>query len=181
MARQVPIQELTANIGQEIAVSEWFEITQDRIDSFADTTEDHQWIHVDVERAATESPFKTTIGHGFLSLSMLAPIMMGTVKVAGDFKHGINYGLNRVRFPDASSMMGTVKVAGDFKHGINYGLNRVRFPAPVPAGSRIRGHISPLQVDEHPWGVQTIWGVRVEIEGAAKPCVVAEWVTRAYR
>ncbi len=152
MARQVPIQELTANIGQEIAVSEWFEITQDRIDSFADTTEDHQWIHVDVERAATESPFKTTIGHGFLSLSMLAPIMMGTVKVAGDFKHGINYG-----------------------------LNRVRFPAPVPAGSRIRGHISPLQVDEHPWGVQTIWGVRVEIEGAAKPCVVAEWVTRAYR
>lgn len=152
MARQVPIEELQANIGKEIAVSDWFEITQDRIDNFADTTEDHQWIHVDRERAATESPFKTTIGHGFLSLSMLAPIMMGTVKVAGDFKHGINYG-----------------------------LNRVRFPAPVPAGSRIRGHISPGSVEEHPWGVQTIWNVTVEIEGTPKPCVVAEWVTRAYK
>ena len=152
MARQVPVEELQQNIGNEIAVSDWFEITQDRIDSFADTTEDHQWIHVDTERAATESPFKTTIGHGFLSLSMLAPIMMGTVKVAGDFKHGINYG-----------------------------LNRVRFPAPVPAGGRIRGHISPHSVEEHAWGVQTIWNVIVELEGAAKPCVVAEWVTRAYK
>ena len=152
MVRQVPIEELQANIGKEIAVSDWFEITQDRIDNFADTTEDHQWIHVDRERAATDSPFKTTIGHGFLSLSMLAPIMMGTVKVAGDFKHGINYG-----------------------------LNRVRFPAPVPAGSRIRGHISPNSVEEHPWGVQTIWNVTVEIEGTPKPCVVAEWVTRAYK
>ncbi len=152
MARQVPVEELQQNIGNEIAVSDWFEITQDRIDSFADTTEDHQWIHVDTERAATESPFKTTIGHGFLSLSMLAPIMMGTVKVAGDFKHGINYG-----------------------------LNRVRFPAPVPAGGRIRGHISPHSVEEHAWGVQTIWNVIVELEGATKPCVVAEWVTRAYK
>lgn len=152
MARPVPVEELQQNIGNEIAVSDWFEITQDRIDSFADTTEDHQWIHVDTARAATESPFKTTIGHGFLSLSMLAPIMMGTVKVAGDFKHGINYG-----------------------------LNRVRFPAPVPAGGRIRGHISPHAVEEHSWGVQTIWNVIVELEGATKPCVVAEWVTRAYK
>ena len=152
MPRHIPIEELRSKTGQEIAVSDWFEITQDRIDNFADTTEDHQWIHVDRQRAATESPFKTTIGHGFLSLSMLAPIMMNTVKVAGDFKHGINYG-----------------------------LNRVRFPAPVPAGSRIRGHITPQSVDEHDWGVQTVWLVNVEIEGAAKPCVVAEWVTRSYR
>ena len=152
MPRQVPVEEFKANIGNEIAVSDWFTISQDRIDNFADTTEDHQWIHVDVERAHAESPFKTTIGHGFLSLSMLAPIMMGTVKVAGDFKHGINYG-----------------------------LNRVRFPAPVPAGSRIRGHITPHSIDEHDWGVQTVWQVFVELEGSAKPCVVAEWVTRAYR
>ena len=152
MLKQVPVEELKANVGNEIAVSDWFEISQGRINNFADTTEDHQWIHVDVDRAASESPFKTTIGHGFLSLSMLAPIMMGTVKVAGQFKHGINYG-----------------------------LNRVRFPAPVPAGSRIRGHITPQAVDEHEWGVQTVWLVSVEIEGASKPCVVAEWVTRSYR
>lgn len=151
-ARAVPVDELRASLGSEIAVSEWFEIGQDRIDSFADTTEDHQWIHVDTERAATESPFKTTIGHGFLSLSMLAPIMMGTIRVAGDFRHGINYG-----------------------------LNRVRFPTPVPAGSRIRGHISLKELDEHPWGVQTVWGVTVEVEDNPKPCVVAEWVTRSYR
>ena len=151
-ARAVRVDELRASLGSEIAVSEWFEIGQDRIDSFADTTEDHQWIHVDTERAAAESPFKTTIGHGFLSLSMLAPIMMRTVRVAGDFRHGINYG-----------------------------LNRVRFPTPVPAGSRIRGHISLKELDEHAWGVQTVWGVLVEVEGNPKPCVVAEWVTRSYR
>jgi len=146
------VDELRASLGSEIGVSEWFEIGQDRIDSFADTTEDHQWIHVDTERAAAESPFKTTIGHGFLSLSMLAPIMMRTVRVAGDFRHGINYG-----------------------------LNRVRFPTPVPAGSRIRGHISLKELNEHAWGVQTVWGVLVEVEGNPKPCVVAEWVTRSYR
>ena len=151
-ARAIPVDELKASLGEQIAVSEWFEIGQDRINSFADTTEDHQWIHVDTERAATESPFKATIGHGFLSLSMLAPIMMRTVRVAGDFKHGINYG-----------------------------LNKVRFPAPVPAGSRIRGHISLKDLAEHDWGVQTVWGVIVEIEGNPKPCVAAEWVTRAYR
>ncbi len=151
-ARAVPVEELKASIGKEIAVSEWFEISQDRIDGFADTTDDHQWIHVDRERAATESPFGTTIGHGFLSLSMLAPIMMRTVRVAGNFKHGINYG-----------------------------LNRVRFPAPVPAGSRIRGHIAPVGVEEHSWGVQTVWKVLVELEGNPKPCVVAEWVTRSYQ
>ncbi len=152
MRKQVSVEEFRAAIGQEIAVSDWFEINQDRINTFADTTEDHQWIHVDIERAAKESPFKTTIGHGFLSLSMLSPIMMGTVKVAGNFRHGINYG-----------------------------LNRVRFPAPVPAGSRIRGRITPQAIEEHAWGVQTVWLVHVELEGAPKPCVVAEWVTRAYR
>lgn len=150
--RTLSVDQFRENLGQEVAVSDWFEVTQERINQFADTTEDYQWIHVDLERAAKESPFKTTIGHGFLSLSLLSP-MMG----------------------------GTVKVAGDFRHAINYGLNRVRFPAPVPAGSRIRGHIAPQAIEEHPWGVQTIWLVNVELEGSAKPCVVAEWVTRAYR
>ncbi len=152
MARPIPVEELKANIGNEIAVSRWIEITQDRIDGFADTTEDHQWIHIDQERAKKDSPFGTTIGHGFLSLSMLSAMMMDTVKVSGDFSHGINYGLNRVRFPN-----------------------------PVPAGARIRGHVIPHSVDEHEWGVQTIWQIFVELEGSEKPCVVAEWVTRAYR
>ena len=152
MAREVPIEELRASIGREIAVSDWLEISQERIDQFADTTEDHQWIHVDVDRAARESPFKTTIGHGFLSLSMLSAMMMGTVKVAGNFRHAINYG-----------------------------LNRVRFPAPVPSGGRIRGHITPQAVEDHDWGVQMVWLLHVELEGSTKPCVVAEWVTRNYR
>ncbi len=152
MARLVHVPELRDSIGQEVAVSDWIEISQARIDQFADTTDDHQWIHVDAQRAASESPFKTTIGHGFLSLSMLSPILMNTVRVAGDFGHAINYG-----------------------------LDRVRFPAPVPAGSRIRGHITPQAVEEHDWGVQIVWLVCVELEGARKPCVVAEWVTRNYR
>ncbi len=152
MARHIPITELRENIGQEIAVSDWIEISQDRIDKFAETTEDHQWIHVDVDRAACESPFKTTIGHGFLSLSMLSAMLMNTARVAGDFRHAINYG-----------------------------LNRVRFPAPVPAGARIRGHITPQAVEDHAWGIQMIWHVYVEVEGSPKPCVVAEWVTRNYR
>lgn len=152
MARQVSIEELKASVGQEIAVSDWLVITQERINQFADTTEDHQWIHIDIERAATESPFKTTIGHGFLSLSMLSKIMMGTVRVAGKFRHAINYG-----------------------------LNRVRFPTPVPAGARIRGRVTPQAVEEHDWGVQMIWLVYVELEGSPKPCVVAEWITRNYR
>lgn len=151
MPEQVPVEQLKASLGEEIAVSRWFRITQDRIDKFADTTEDHQWIHVDRERARVEMPLGTTIGHGFLSLSMLAPIMMDTVRVAGNFSHGINYG-----------------------------LNRVRFPAPVPSGSRVRGHITPHAIEEHSWGVQTIWLVLVELEGNPKPCVVAEWITRSY-
>ncbi len=151
MARVVPIDELKESIGQEIAVSDWLEISQDRINQFADTTEDHQWIHVDIDRATTESPFKTTIGHGFLSLSMLSAMMMGSVRVGGKFRHAINYG-----------------------------LNRVRFPTPVPAGARIRGHIAPQSVEEHEWGVQMVWLVHVELEGSQKPCVVAEWVTRNY-
>lgn len=152
MARQVPVEELRSQIGQEVAVSDWYEISQDRINHFADTTEDHQWIHVDLDRAATDSPYGTTVGHGFLTLSMLAPMLMNTVRVAGDFGHGINYG-----------------------------LNRVRFPAPVPSGSRIRGHIAPLAVDEHDWGVQIVWSVLVEVENSEKPCLAAEWVTRSYR
>ena len=149
--REIPVEEMRGLVGREVAVGEWIEISQERINQFADATEDHQWIHIDSERAAKESPFKTTIGHGFLSLSMLSKMSYETVRVKGDFKMGINYG-----------------------------LNRVRFPAPVPAGSRLRGRFTVQAFDEHEWGIQTTWGVTVEIEGAPKPCVAAEWITRAY-
>ncbi len=149
--REISVEEMRSLVGREVAVGDWIEISQERIDRFADATEDHQWIHVDSERAARESPFKTTIGHGFLSLSMLSKMSYETVRVKGGFKMGINYG-----------------------------LNRVRFPAPVPAGAKLRGRFAVQAFEEHDWGVQTTWGVTVEIEGSPKPCVAAEWVTRAY-
>lgn len=149
--REIPVEEMPGLVGREVAIGDWIEISQERINQFADATEDHQWIHIDSERAARESPFKTTIGHGFLSLSMLS-------KMAYE----------------------TVRVKGAFKMGINYGLNRVRFPAPVPAGSKLRGRFTVQAFDEHDWGIQTTWGITVELEGSAKPCVAAEWITRAY-
>jgi len=103
------IEELKTLVGQEVATSDWFEVTQSRINDFADATQDHQWIHVDVEKARTESPFHSTIAHGFLTLSLL---------------------------PHLTAQ--ALKVQGDFKMGINYGLNRLRFVSPVPAGSRVR-------------------------------------------
>ena len=137
-------------IGREIAVSDWFELSQDRITRFAETTEDRQWIHVDPRRAAAESPFKTTIAHGFLTLSMASAMLRSALSFPG------------------------VRMA------INYGLNKARFIAPVPAGSRIRAHISPAAVDEISGTYQVHWGVTIEREGSAKPCCVLEWIVRYY-
>ena len=145
------IEELQTLIGQEVAVSELLEITQERINAFADVTEDHQWIHIDVERAKRESPFKTTIAHGFLTLSLLARLAETTVKVKGNFKMGINYG-----------------------------LNKVRFVSPVPAGSRIRGHFTLHTVEEIAGGYQVIWNITVATENTTKPSLVAEWLVRYY-
>lgn len=144
--------ELPTLVGREIAVSDWIEVTQDRIQQFAEATGDHQWIHLDQERAAKESPYKTSIAHGFLSLSLLS------VMAASSFR-----------------------VEGGFKMGINYGLNKVRFPAAVAAGKRVRGRFTLNKLDEIEGGLQFAWGVIVELEGGAKPCVAAEWLTRAYR
>ncbi len=146
------IEELRTLAGQEVAQSDWIEITQPLIDAFAETTGDRQWIHTDAERAKTESPFGRTIAHGFLTLSLVSRL--------------------------ASQAL---KVQGDFKMAINYGLNRVRFPAPVPVGSRLRGRFTLQSVEELAGCVQVIWAVAVEVEGAAKPSVVAEWVIRYYR
>ena len=144
------LRDLRDRIGQEIVVSEWMEITQDRIDRFADATEDHQWIHVDVERARRDSPFHATIAHGFLTVSMLSRLLNSSIE------------------------FGTAKM------GVNYGFNRLRFTGPVPAGSRVRGRFTLQALDEIEGGVQTTWSVVVEREGSEKPCMVAEWLTRRY-
>jgi acyl dehydratase len=145
------IEELKTLVGQEIGTSEWFEMEQSRINAFADATDDHQWIHIDVERAKTETPFGSTIAHGFLTLSML---------------------------PHLAAQ--AYKVQGDFKMGINYGLNRLRFISPLPAGSRIRAHFTLQSVDDIPGGTQLKVVATVEREGGEKPALVAEWLMRYY-
>ena len=145
------IDELKTLIGQEVAASDWLEVTQSRINDFADATEDHQWIHIDVQRAKTETPFHSTIAHGFLSLSML---------------------------PHLAAQ--AFKVQGDFKMGINYGLNRLRFVSPVLSGSRIRARFTLLAVEDVAGGVQLTWSVTCETEGGQKPALVAEWLVRYY-
>lgn len=145
------IDELKSLVGQEVAASDWFEMTQSRIDAFADATEDHQWIHIDVDRAKTDSPFQTTIAHGFLTLSML---------------------------PHLSAQ--ALKVEGKIKMGINYGLNRLRFISPVPAGSRIRARFTLQSVEDFAGGAQITWSVVCESEGGSKPALAAEWLTRYY-
>ena len=137
-------------VGQEVAVTDWFTVSQERIDAFAGATEDHQWIHVDRERAAAQSPYGTTVAHGFLTLSLLPHLMRQAVEIQG------------------------------MHLGINYGLNRVRFTGPVPAGSRVRARFRLAAVEDIAEGVQTTWGVTVEREGEAKPVLVAEWITRRH-
>lgn len=145
------IEEMKNLTGQELGVSEWFDLTQERVNQFADATLDHQWIHVDAERAAKESPFGGTIAHGFLTLSLL---------------------------PHLAAQ--TFSVRGNFKMGINYGLNRLRFPSPVPVGARLRARFALQSVEDVAGGYQATMAVTVEVEGAQKPSLVAEWVTRYY-
>ena len=139
------------NPGDEFGPSSWLEVTQERIDQFADATGDHQWIHVDPEKAA-QGPFATTIAHGFLTLSLL------------------------VKFIDEVRPS-----SGEFRMGINYGVNRVRFPAPVPVGSKLRAHFKVLEVTDVEGGIQVVTEGTVEREGGEKPVCVAEMVSRHYR
>ena len=144
------LAELKTLIGQEVAVSDWTEITQERVNQFAEATGDLQWIHVDVERARKESPFGGPVAHGFLTLSLLPKLMA-----------------------DAISMP-------DVKMGVNYGLNKVRFPAPVPVGSRLRARMTLQTVEDIAGGAQVTWQVTIEREGSDKPVCVAESVSRRY-
>lgn len=138
-------------VGREIGASDWIRLEQERIDRFADVTEDRQWIHVDRERAERESPFHATIAHGFLTLSLISHLS----KQAFEIRNGIRL-------------------------GVNYGLNRVRFPSPVLAGSMIRARVGLVSLKDIEGGLEATLLVTVETEGGAKPCCVAEWIVRYY-
>jgi acyl dehydratase len=146
------LAELRSLVGQEVGVSDWFTVDQPLITAFADVTGDRQWIHLDAERCRTESPYGTTIAHGFLTLSLLSQLHAQVVQV--------RLGHSRA---------------------INYGLNRVRFPAAVPAGSRLRAHSVLQAVEEVEGGMQLTWLLTMEVEDQAKPALVAEWLIRLYR
>ncbi|MBN8732319.1 MAG: MaoC family dehydratase [Acidobacteria bacterium] len=141
------IDELRACQGREVAVGDWFEITQERIDAFAAATGDHQWIHTDPARAAAESPFGATIAHGFLTLSLL-PMLMHQC----------------------------VAVHAPLKMTINYGLNKLRYPTPVKAGSRVRLHATLASLDDHPLGWQAVWRQELLLQNEPKPALIAEAV-----
>jgi acyl dehydratase len=145
------VVELRGLVGQEVGVSDWFTVTQERIDAFASVTEDRQWIHCDVDRARAESPYRSTIAHGYLTLSLLSHLLWQAVQVRGPFSRTINYGLNRVRFPSA-----------------------------VPAGGRIRARCTLQAVEHVGGGVQVTWLVTMEGEGQPKPVMVAEALMRFY-
>jgi acyl dehydratase len=151
MSTITTLAELPSFKGRELGVSQWIEITQDRVNTFADATDDHQWIHLDVERAKRESPFGGPIAHGYLTLSLIIP------------------------------MWSQVLTVTDATMGVNYGLNRVRFPAPVPVGSKVRLKATLADVAEIEGGLQLTVSGLVEREGGGKPACVAEAIFRVLR
>ncbi len=144
-------QSLREFIGREIGVTEWFRVTQERIKQFAEATDDQQWIHLDTARASDESPYRATIAHGFLTLSLISHF----VKELVEFQTGVRL-------------------------AVNYGLNRVRFPAAVRAGSRIRARVALPALKELPDSLEATYALTIESEESDKPCCVAEWVVRYY-
>ena len=142
------LDEVRAAVGTTLGTSDWFDVTQERVNLFAEATGDHQWIHTDVERARSESPYGGPIAHGYLTLSLTNLVMPQVVEVRG------------------ASL------------GVNYGTGKVRFPAPVPVGSRVRGTAELVACDEIPGGVQTTIVVTIEVEGGTKPACVAESISR---
>jgi acyl dehydratase len=145
------LRSLKDFVGSEVGLSDWFTITQDRINQFAQATEDRQWIHLDPKRVQHESPYRTTIAHGFLTLSLISFLMKQAIQI----QSGV-------------------------RMSVNYGLNRVRFPAPVPVDSRVRGRFTLQSAKDLPDAMEAIFSVSVECEGSDKPCCVAEWIVRYY-
>jgi acyl dehydratase len=150
MSTTTTLADLPSYRGKELGTSDWVEVTQDRVNTFADATADHQWIHVDVERATAESPFGGPIAHGYLTLSLLIPMWSQVLTVTG------------------TTM------------AVNYGLNKVRFPAPVPVGSKIRLTATLADVEEIAGGAQVTVAAVIEREGGDKPVCIAEPVFRFY-
>ena len=145
------LDELVPCVGQELAVTDWTTVTQAQIDQFADATGDHQWIHVDTERAK-DGPYGRTIAHGFLTLSLMPKLFASAIQLEGT------------------------------RIGLNYGLNKVRFPAPVPVDSRLRCRISLAACEPVPGdGLQLTFGMQIEREGEAKPVCIADFIQRRYR
>jgi acyl dehydratase len=149
-ATTTTLAELPSLTGTVLGSSEWFEITQDRVNTFADATDDHQWIHVDVDRATRESPYGGPVAHGFLTLSLFVP------------------------------MWAQVLLVTDSTMGVNYGLNKVRFPAPVPVGSKVRLTATLVEVEEVKGALQLTVGGVIEREGGDKPVCVLESIVRLY-
>jgi acyl dehydratase len=141
------LADLTAAVGTDLGTTEWTTIDQGRINQFADATGDHQWIHVD-EAAAKDGPFGGTIGHGYLTLSLCAPLL------------------------------GELLTVGGISMGINYGIDKARFITPVPAGGRVRGSGEIIGASEIPGGAQVVVRITIELEGAAKPAAVVDTVSR---
>ena len=151
MAKSIPLDEYRALVGKEVGVSDWILVDQAKIDAFAEVTGDHQFIHVNPE-LAKQTPFGTTIAHGYLTLSLCAVFAYGAMP----------------------GVVGT-------KMGVNYGLNKVRFMAPVKSGSRVRGRFTLVDVTQRPDGAwQSTVNVIVEIDGETKPALAAEWITLQY-
>ncbi|MFP5371326.1 MAG: MaoC family dehydratase [Actinomycetes bacterium] len=150
MTTTTTMAELPGLVGTDLGTSDWYEVTQEHVDKFADATNDHQWIHIDVERAKSESPFGGPIAHGYLTLSLVVPLVAQVLDVT------------------------------DTAMGVNYGLNKVRFPAPVPVGSKVRASVTLKDVTEFPGGLQNTLSVTIEREGGDKPVCIAEWVVRYY-
>ncbi|WP_306393548.1 MaoC family dehydratase [Telluria beijingensis] len=150
MATTIALDALPARVGHEVAVSDWFAVGQDRIATFAEATDDRQWIHLDPERCRRESPFGQPVAHGFLTLSLLPAMLTSALAIEG------------------------------MRMGVNYGLNKVRFPSPLPAGSRVRGRWLLRGAEAVAGGWQFAWDVTIEAEGAAKPVCVAEFLIRCY-
>jgi acyl dehydratase len=150
MTTTTTMAEVPGLVGSKLGSSNWHEVTQEHVNEFAEATGDHQWIHVDVERAKSESPFGGPIAHGYLTLSLLAPLSEQVLRVT------------------------------DTVMGVNYGLNKVRFPSPVPVGSKVRLTASLKSVEEVTGGLQLTLSAVIEREGGDKPVCIAEPVYRYY-
>ncbi len=148
--REIAFDEVKSLIGEELGSSDWHRVTQEDVNAFADVTRDHQWIHIDVVRAEKESPYGTTIAHGYFTLSLVPYLMSQVWKVKG------------------------------VKMGVNYGLNKLRFPAAVPVGKKVRAHATLANVEDVKGGMQVAVNITIEVEDGKKPACVIEALFRYY-